>query len=296
MPFDISNGLSLMGSTMAKTLGDEDLEKQRAALDLQKITLADQLAGAREHVGRVEAGDIAAKAQATQNTFTAAEDALKIKGETAIARIHVSGELGAASISAASAAANRAQELFIAGHQLGFDAAGRAITIDPLKGTTTPLLDSKGQPASIQNPAQQVALTTAVRANQDMLVNYTRQADVDVKAAQDNLDKVALTGTDDDKAKAQARLDAVADKWNGKNGLITGVSRTLMGLSSMLIVKGSSGTPSAPSTAGAVDLSTAPPPPLSSFHMQTPGVVLSPVTGAPQSGIINGNATQMPSY
>ena len=48
MGFDISNGLSLMGSTIATQAGNEALEMQKADLENQKTILADKLATTRE--------------------------------------------------------------------------------------------------------------------------------------------------------------------------------------------------------------------------------------------------------
>ncbi len=58
----LMNGLSQMGAGIASFAGSAGLEEQKQALARQGMVLADQLATAREHTGRVEAGEIAEKA------------------------------------------------------------------------------------------------------------------------------------------------------------------------------------------------------------------------------------------
>ncbi len=58
----LMNGLSAMGAGIASFAGSAGLEQQKSDLARQGMVLADQLATAREHTGRVESGEIAATA------------------------------------------------------------------------------------------------------------------------------------------------------------------------------------------------------------------------------------------
>jgi hypothetical protein len=62
-------GLSAMGSSVAQFAGNAAMTEQKAMLERQQALLADQLATAREHLGRVEAGDIAARAAGVEHEF-----------------------------------------------------------------------------------------------------------------------------------------------------------------------------------------------------------------------------------
>lgn len=66
---NIGNGLSEMGKSVADQAGAMGLNLQKADLEKQSALLADQLATAREHTGRVESGQIAAEAQGRQQDF-----------------------------------------------------------------------------------------------------------------------------------------------------------------------------------------------------------------------------------
>lgn len=82
MGFDIGAGLSALGGAVAQTAGSAALEAQKADLDNQRIALADQLAGAREHVGRVETGLINQQAADKQRDFEAGQTTVKEAGAT----------------------------------------------------------------------------------------------------------------------------------------------------------------------------------------------------------------------
>lgn len=75
------NGLSAMGNAVAATAGAAAIEAQRSSLEEEKLKLADQMAGAREHVGRVEAGDIAAKAATARETFEGGQQTERLGAE-----------------------------------------------------------------------------------------------------------------------------------------------------------------------------------------------------------------------
>lgn len=56
MPFSFSAGLSAMGGSLASTANAMILEKQRDALEMRKIQLANDLTAQREHTARAETG------------------------------------------------------------------------------------------------------------------------------------------------------------------------------------------------------------------------------------------------
>lgn len=59
---NFGGGLSAMGSAVATYAGNAGMAQMKADLEKQQMQLADQLATTREHVGRVESGDIASAA------------------------------------------------------------------------------------------------------------------------------------------------------------------------------------------------------------------------------------------
>lgn len=79
--FSLMNGLSSLGAGVDKFAGNAGLELQKSQLAQQTAILADQLATTRESAGRVQSGDIAAKAATQAQGATAANIATVQAGE-----------------------------------------------------------------------------------------------------------------------------------------------------------------------------------------------------------------------
>lgn len=73
MAFDFSAGLANAGEAVAKTAGAWTLEAQKSALEMDKVKLADELAGKRESAGRQEQGLINAVAVEKAQIFKGSE-------------------------------------------------------------------------------------------------------------------------------------------------------------------------------------------------------------------------------
>lgn len=111
--FDLSAGLSAAGGAISKTAGDIAIETQKAELEKDKITLADQLAGQREEKQR----QFTTSERRETQTFQGGENDKNRTNAVAIANIgadaavksagiHAGGAITAAQIGASSSAAN----------------------------------------------------------------------------------------------------------------------------------------------------------------------------------------------
>lgn len=81
---NIGAGLSAMGSAVADYAGTAGLAAQKAELEKQTLTLADQLTTTREHVGRVEAAGIATTAATQREGFETGLEAQREAGASAL--------------------------------------------------------------------------------------------------------------------------------------------------------------------------------------------------------------------
>lgn len=96
------NGLSSLGAGVSAFAATSGLEQQKAALAQQQTILADQLATTRETGLQKSAGDIAAAAQAKQNTFLGSQGDLNRQTQLDVSKTSAGATLGAANIQAAA--------------------------------------------------------------------------------------------------------------------------------------------------------------------------------------------------
>lgn len=96
------NGLSGLGAGLADYAGRAGLEAQKADLATKQTILADQLATTRETGLQKSAGDIAAAAQAKQNTFLGSQGDLNRQTQLDVSKTSAGATLGAANIQAAA--------------------------------------------------------------------------------------------------------------------------------------------------------------------------------------------------
>lgn len=94
------NGLSALGASTAQFAATAGLEQQKADLAKQSLTLADQLAGARESAGRQETGAIASAAADKLQAFQAGQTQITEAGATARSAATNQTSLGVANIAA----------------------------------------------------------------------------------------------------------------------------------------------------------------------------------------------------
>lgn len=99
----LMNGLSALGAGVSAFAGTAGLEQQKASLAQAQTVLADQLATTRETGLQQSAGDIAAKAAATAQTFTAGQNTQQQAAEAA-------RQAAALAVTQSEGAANRAAE------------------------------------------------------------------------------------------------------------------------------------------------------------------------------------------
>ncbi len=99
MAFDIGAGFSSAGEAVAKTAGAYTLEAQKGELEMQKVKLADELAGAREEKHR---GFLTSERESTQK-FTSGESALNRANALEAANIGLKGHLASAGAAVQSA-------------------------------------------------------------------------------------------------------------------------------------------------------------------------------------------------
>jgi hypothetical protein len=128
MVFDVGNGLAAAGAAMGKTLGDMNLEAQKADLENQKIMLADQLAGAREEKQR----QFTTSERRETQTFQSGENALTRTNQKDIATIGANATVQAAGIHAGATlqAATLAAKAHLEGVQKEIDALAPTREVD----------------------------------------------------------------------------------------------------------------------------------------------------------------------
>jgi hypothetical protein len=239
------NGLSGLGAGIAQFAGAAGLEAQKASLAQDNLKLADQLTGARESAGRQEAGQIAATAQATQNTFLAGQGDLTRANQLAVAQTSASATLGAAGISAAASnyATNaRKDEVYQTLAQSAPEAQAKTLMVQQqtalekvqaesaqaMQGAQKALADEQAKPAP--DPDKLASLKSNVlalgySATNDMEVKkaaaatYTVDAQAVERFQQEvinaNAEYNKMGMTDTDRVQAKAALDAANQRLAG---------------------------------------------------------------------------------
>ena len=150
MAFDIGNGLSSMGTAVAATAGAYTLEAQKAELEMQKVKLADELAGGREEKQR---GFLSGESEKERGSRE------KIAGETNATHLEVGKMTSAASMAHAGATLTAAREHITAQLQIAGSAPhvgddGTAFTINPKTGAVKPMTLEDGSPLKLPDPVE----------------------------------------------------------------------------------------------------------------------------------------------
>lgn len=152
MAFDVSAGLSSMGTAVAATAGAATLEAQKADLEMQKVKLADELAGKREETQRQF---LTAERLSTQG-FQSGENVLNRASAKELAQIQVAGTIQAAGITAGAhvAASKYAADLGAqtAAKQIDMNLRLGQKVISGENGTLAVLMPGESKPTPVLNP------------------------------------------------------------------------------------------------------------------------------------------------
>lgn len=189
MAFDVSAGLSSMGTAVAATAGAATLEAQKADLEMQKVKLADELAGKREETQRqfLTAERLSTQGfQSGENVLNraSAKDLAQIQADATVkaAGIHAGGTVAAANISAAASkyvvdvgAQSTAKQIEMnlrLGQKVIPGENGTLAVLMPGESKPTPVLNPDGTPFKSVDPealkAQSAILSGAYKDKQDL--------------------------------------------------------------------------------------------------------------------------------
>jgi hypothetical protein len=156
---NIGVGLSDMGNAVAATAGQAALTQQKEELENQRELLINQLSYQREHLGRVEQGQIQSGLQKQQQT---AEASLETQRETSAQKI-ASMEIGAQ-------AANVRAQIAAQGWTLQFDQkSGNPMRVNSITGDVKPLAGTDGKPLSVVNTALVPIAMATVNSNNEQM-------------------------------------------------------------------------------------------------------------------------------
>lgn len=182
MAFDIGAGLSTAGTAVAASAGAQILESQKAELEMEKVKLADQLAGAREEKQR---GFLTSERVATQE-FTGGENTKNRQNSLDIAKLTTDATIKAAGIGAGATIASAQMHVNMMQKQMDQNA---------------PLIAAQIKQVGAATEEQQVKTATAVIANSNAK---------EKEAAQEELAEAGKSGDPTKIAAAQQRF-AVAN-------------------------------------------------------------------------------------
>lgn len=218
MVFNIGNGLSTMGQSIANTAGAAALEMQKNDLETQRDQLAAQTAHGYKSQEMEQQGGIAAIAASKLADVNSAAADSQHKFETGIEQLRESGALArenisagatvqSAQISAGASMANVKAQLSQADVQVGPD--GTLMAIDKTTKKATPVLGDDGQPVKGVVPGQAALVRDAVNANNEQLRALTIRYDNELKGPQTVLDNLMKTNPDETDPDVIAARQAV---------------------------------------------------------------------------------------
>lgn len=213
------NGLSAMGAAVSNTAGNAALEQQKSDLESQKEILANQLAGQREHVGRVESGEIAATAAGKQQQFESGQQTERLSTETALEASREGSAQTIAGMDIAGRHQDVQAQIKAGALETGVDAdSGNTLVINKLTGKSTPLLGMDGKPLNLVNPAQaQLARDVVISTNEQVRAATQQYRIASGNAQKDVADALkAASGDqkDPDVLAARQRQQDITDQYN----------------------------------------------------------------------------------
>ena len=210
MGFSFGAGLSGMGASVASTAQTMVLENQRDALLTRQTQLANDLATKRELAVGAQQQAAAQTLESGREAAEAANIATQQTGETTrqSAQIASTEKISKAEIAARSA--DVAAQIAAQSKEVSLDAnSGNAVIIDKRDGSVTPILGPGGAPFQPPNPElARLAIADINSVNEQLRAMDARRA-IDIKSAQDDVDKtsqrVDLFGKEKDQAIAAAK-------------------------------------------------------------------------------------------
>lgn len=192
MPFDPSAGLSEAGKTIAATTGAALLESQKADFEMQKVKLADELAGLREGKHR----EFLTSERVETQKFTGGEGDKTRANQLDVAKIGLQGHLASAGAAIQSANIHAASiEKQIAAENdratvLQPNADMTVSLVNKVTGKATPLLGADSKPIKVRDPdlakAQYEAIRTVENDKKEIRLKYA----TDLSVAQSELNKL----------------------------------------------------------------------------------------------------------
>lgn len=210
---NLGAGLAAMGSSIA----DTGMFAEKNALDNQKLQLASELAGGREHAGRVETGQIQSGLQAQSETFQAGQQEKSQTFQAGEQTEKIGSEEKIAGEQIKANSANIAAQIGAEKTTLQFDSNGNPFTLNEITGKQTPLLDSSGKPLQIINTALVPIAQATVNSNNEQMraenQTYTGQLNSLNQQMKEAAD-AATAVTPEDRAKAQKPYQVRIDSLN----------------------------------------------------------------------------------
>lgn len=264
--FDIGAGLAEMGKSMAQSASVALLEQQKSDNDMERLKLADQLAGERESRGRKEAhGYDMEKLDKTQ-TFTSGENEKDRQNRITTAGISAGASLQAAREGIAArreeAALDRKErgdelekrlKVQLAGNAtLKIKEDGTAAYVNPADRTVSPVLGPDNQPVKFRDPERAKAQAELLTTTRDQFNAANRQYEIEMRQAQAELKAAmeSVTGKlegdkDPGVAAAKQAIDEVKRKHepllNQLNQRFNSISQSLTDKSGMKVPNAATG-------------------------------------------------------
>lgn len=238
MAFDIGAGLSSAGTAVAATAGAMTLESQKAELEMEKVKLADQLAGAREEKQR---GFLTSERVATQE-FTGGENTKNRQNSLDIAKMTTDATIKSAGIGAGATIASAQMHVAMMQKQMDQNAPLIAAQIKQVGASTEQEIaktalqvitnsnarekeaaqqelaeaGKSNDPDRIAKAQQRFAVASASTSEASALATSTASL---AKLAKDELDKVQaqmalpMNQVPERQAQLQTQVKAAEDLW-----------------------------------------------------------------------------------
>lgn len=302
----LMNGLSQMGAGLAQYAGTAGLESQKADLAKQAMTLADQLAGARESAGRQEAGAIAATAAEKANAFQAGEGVLNRQSQQTVAGIGAGATLASTRMQIDANAGLRAAQEADANARTDLTRA-QTVKVDAVTGIQQRIADEYANPTpdqeKIKSLTNQVVAFSTDAASQAAIgtslasMAASAQQQLSRLTAQRDTELTALNGIqydDELKAQKQAAVNDLnqqiratqlrADSYTSQAGAFTANRANLPGAGAAVpggagLINGGPASPTTPGKEGAASPAATPDQPPAAAAAAAPAVRLPGAVG-----------------
>jgi len=215
-------GLAQAGKAIADTAGTAALQQQKADLENQKITLANQLAeGTETRLAGVTAGYASQAAEKLAQSQTGLETLRQTGpgGSLATAEIQSATSEHNTDVAAATSRQNTKDQIAAGALDIGIDAnSGNTVILNKLTGQSTNPVGADGKPLQLTNPAvAQLARSVVISSNEQvraLTLQYSIAARNAQKQVSDALKAASGDQTDKDVIAAKAAAKAIDDQYN----------------------------------------------------------------------------------